>query len=71
MAKHQGGIMEEGTGSAWRMQGQASQRWRQWSWALDEEEFTRWRGRGEAHSKQRKQHMSKQNLESTCHGAGR
>lgn len=23
-----------------------------------------------AHSKQRTQHMSKQNLESTCHGAG-
>lgn len=35
----------------------------------EEEELARQRGRG-AHSKQRTQHMSKQNLESTCHGAG-
>ena len=67
-SKAPGRHYEEGTGSAWRTQGRlhrdgdnGAEPWMRRS--------PRW-GEGEAHSKQRKQHMSKRNLESTCHGAG-
>lgn len=37
---------------------------------MDEEQVTRWRGRGGSTFQAEAAAMSKQSLESTCHGAG-